>query len=358
MRLLAPLALLLAAVALAACGGGDKSTGGTAVKSDNAQEILAQTFASDPSKKVESGRIAVSVKINASGGTGGLQGPVDVTLSGPFESQGKGKIPKFDMAFGFSGAGQSIKGSATSTGDKGFVGFNGQEYAVDDATFKQFTDGYLQSQKQKTSPTNLKSLGIQPQNWLKDPKVDGNSDVGGTKTVKITGGVDVPKMLVDVNTFLGKAGSLGIPNAGTLPSKLTDAQIKRVQDAVKASTVEIETGKDDSILRRMAVTLSVQDPQGSGGKADIAFDISLTELGKAQEVKAPANTKPLNDLLGSLGGLGALGGLGGASGGAATPPASGGSGVSQDAAKKYTKCIEDAGSNTSKLQDCSALLNP
>src|SRR5205085_6614296 len=102
-----------------------------------------------------------------------------------------------------------------------------------------------------TAPTNLKSLGITPQDWLKDPKVDGDSDVGGTNTVKITGTVDVPKMLADINTFLGKAGSLGIPNSSSLPQKLTPAQIKQVQDAVKTSTVEIETGKDDSILRRM-----------------------------------------------------------------------------------------------------------
>ncbi len=359
LRLLAPLALLLAAIALVACGGDDsKDTGGTAVKSDNAQDILAQTFSADNSKKVESGKVDVSIKLNASGaGTESLQGPVDVKLSGPFQSQGKGKVPKFDMDFEFNGAGQNIKGSVTSTGDKGFVGFNGQDYAVDEATFKQFTDGYLQSQNSQTSPTNLKSLGIQPQNWLKDPKVDGDSDVGGTDTVKITGAVDLPKMLADVNTFLGKAGSLGIPNAGTLPSKLTDDQIKQVEDAVKSSTVEIETGKDDSILRRMAVKLSVEDPQGSGGKADIDFDISLTDIGEDQTVEAPSDTKPLNDLLGQLGGLGGLGALGGGSSGSSGSGSSGASGgVDQDAAQKYTQCIEDAGSDTAKLQDCADLL--
>src|SRR4051812_16297393 len=106
MRLLAPLALLLAAVALVACGGDDKAdTGGTAVKSDNAQEILTQTFASDSSKKVESGKIEVNLKLDATGaGTESLQGPVDVKLSGPFQSQGKGKVPKFDMDFEFNGA--------------------------------------------------------------------------------------------------------------------------------------------------------------------------------------------------------------------------------------------------------------
>ncbi len=357
LRLLAPFALLLAAIALVACGGDDKSsTGGTAVKSDNAEDILAQTFSGANGKKVKSGKIDLTATINASGAGTNLNGPIDIKLSGPFQSLGKGKVPKFDMALEFTGAGQNIKAGAVSTGDKGFINFNGQAYAVDDATFKQFADGYIQAQKNpQSSPTNLKSLGLNPQNWLKDAKVDGDSNVGGTDTVKVTGTVDVPKLLTDVNTFLSKAGSLGIPNAGTLPSKLTDAQVKQVEDAVKTSSVEIETGKDDSILRRMAFKLSVVDPQGSGSKADIDFDISLTDIGEDQSVQAPSNTKPLNDLLGSLGGLGGLGALGGSSSGSS---GSSGSGTSSANADKYTQCVKDAGSDTSKLQDCSKFLTP
>jgi hypothetical protein len=353
LRLLAPLSLLLAAMALVACGGGGSDTGGKEVSStSDPQKILDDTFSAGD-KKIESGKFDLTMKINATGGGSTLSGPIDVKLGGPFQSQGKGKVPKFDIDLEFSGAGQNIKASATSTGDKGFIGFNGQDYAVSDDVFKQFADGYTQAQSQnKSSGGTLKELGITPQDWLKDPKVDGASSVGGTDTVKISGAIDVPAMLSDINTLLSKAGSLGIPNTGTLPSELTDDQIKQVEDAVKTADVEIETGKDDSILRRIAFTLAIEDPTGSGGKADIDFDLSLTNLGEDQEVSEPSDTKPLNDLLSQFGGLGALGGLSGGSGSGS------GSGGGSDAAAKYTACVQDAGTDQSALEKCADLLTP
>jgi hypothetical protein len=354
LRLLAPLALLLAAVVLVACGGGGSDTGGKAVSStSDPQKILDDTF-SGTDKKVESGKFALTIKLNATGGGSTLNGPIDVKLGGPFQSEGKGKVPKFDIDLEFSGAGQNIKAGAASTGDKGFISFNGQDYAVSDAVFKQFSQGYTQAQSQnQKSGGTLKDLGISPQDWLKDPKVEGDSSVGGTDTVKVTGAIDVPAMLNDINTLLSKAGSLGIPSTGTLPSKLTDDQIKQVEDSVKTADVEIETGKDDSILRRIAFTLAIEDPQGSGGKADVDFDLSLTELGQDQEVSEPSNTKPLDDLLGQFGGLGALGGLAGSSGSSSSS-----SGASSDAAAKYTDCVNSAGTDTNALEKCADLLTP
>jgi hypothetical protein len=353
LRLLAPFALLLTAVALVACGGSSKSdTGGKAVSStSDPQKILDDTF-SGSNKRVESGKFNLTMKLNATGGGSTLNGPIDITLGGPFQSLGKGKVPKFDISLDFSGAGQNIKAGATSTGTKGFITFNGQAYAVDDAVFQQFAQGYTQAQSQnKSSGGTLKELGITPQKWLKDPKVDGASSVGGTDTVKVSGAIDVPAMLADINTLLSKAGSLGIPNTGTLPSKLTADQIKQVEDAVKTADVTIETGKDDSILRRIAFTLAIDDPTGSGGKADIDFDLTLSEIGQDQSVSEPSNTKPLNDLLGQLGGLGALGGLTGGS-------SAGGAGASSDAAAKYTACVNQAGTDQAKLTKCADLLTP
>jgi hypothetical protein len=349
LRLLAPLALLLAATALVACGGGDNKTSGKKLSStSDPQQILDDTFSGG--KTVESGKFALKMTINATGGGSTLQGPVDITLGGPFQSQGKGKVPKFDIDLEFKGAGQDIKAGATSTGDKGFLSFNGTDYSVPDDVFKQFSQGYTQAQeKNKSQGGTLKELGITPQDWLKDPQVDDSSSVEGTDTVKVSGPIDVPKMLADVNTLLSKAGSLGIPNTGQIPSQLTQEQMAQVEKAVKNADVTIESGKDDSILRRIAFTLGIEDPTGSGGKADIDFDLTLSQLGEDQEVSEPSNTKPLNDLLSQFGGLGALGGLGGSS--------SGGGGASAAAAQKYSDCVKAAGTDQSKLQDCASLLS-
>ena len=353
LRFLAPLALLVASLALVACGGDDKSTGGTAVNGEDPQAILEQTFGGDGDKKVDSGNIDLTMTINASGGDTSLEGPVNVSLSGPFQSEGEKQVPKFDLDVAFEGAGQNIEAGATSTGEKGFINFNGQEYAVSDEVFQQFTAGFEQAAEQQSGDeTTFEQLGISPQTWLKDATNEGDSTVGDTTTIKITGQVDLPKMLDDVNQLLSQAGSLGIPDTGQLPTELTDEQIQQVEDSVKDASVEIETGKDDSILRRMAFTLSLEDPEGSGGSADIDFDLSLTGLNEDQDISEPEDTKPLDDLLGQFGGLGALGALGGASsGGAGTTPNS-------DAAAAYTDCVTEAAGDVQAAQECTALLTP
>ncbi len=55
---------------------------------------------------------------------------------------------------------------------------------------------------------------MDPRKWLTDPKNEGDAKVGDDDTIKITGGVDVAKLLDDVNNALGKASSLGLGAAG------------------------------------------------------------------------------------------------------------------------------------------------
>ena len=99
--------------------------------------------------------------------TEGLSGPVTLKVDGPFQTEGKQKLPKFDIDFAFEGAGQSIKAGLTSTGTKGFVSFQGSEYAVSDQVFKQFKAGYEQAQqKGNTKNQSLSSLGLDPRQWL------------------------------------------------------------------------------------------------------------------------------------------------------------------------------------------------
>ena len=361
-RILRPLHLIalvaLAAVLLAACGGDDADSG------TDVNTLLEETFSGE--KKVEKGRVQLALELNAQGaGTEQLQGPVKVNLGGPFESQGKGKVPKFDVDFSFEGAGQSIKAGVASTGDKAFVNFNGQEYAVSDEVFQQFRTGYEQAQQKATEGGNenpsFQTLGIDPRKWLTDPKNAGEAKVGDTDTIRITGGVDVGKLLDDVNNALQKAGELGLQGQAQLPTKLTDEQKKQVTDAVEDLKVEIFTGKDDKILRRMIVDLAVVAPEGTqgGGSADMKLDLQLLDLGESQDIEAPADAKPFEELVNSLGGGGGLGGLlgGGAGGGSGGGSGSGGGASSEDL-EKYTQCVEDAGQDLEKAQQCAELLTP
>ena len=244
------------ALVVAACGGGSDEE---ASSESDVNELLKQTFTG--SKEVKSGNLELSkLKIEATGGEDQLDGPVSIRLAGPFEAQEGGKLPKFELEAAFEGAGQSITAGATSTGEKGFLSFQGSNYVVDDQVFKQFKAGFEEAQKQGSGENqSFASLGMDPRKWLTDPKNEGDAKVGDDDTIKITGGIDVALLLDDVNNALSKASSLGLGGAGQVPEKLTEEQKRQVTEAVKDPRVEIYTGKEDKIMRRMVVNLGVDD---------------------------------------------------------------------------------------------------
>ena len=350
------LALIALVAAFAAgCGGGGSSEP-SADSDTSVDQVLKDTFSGQ--KKVDSGKLDLSLKLDVQGSSDSqLQGPISLKLSGPFQTQGKGKLPKFAMDAAFAGAGQSIKAGLTSTGDKAFVNFQGTDYAVSDQVFQQFKAGYEQAQKQSADKGNqqsLATLGIDPRRWLTDPRNAGEAKVGDTDTIKITGGVDVNKLLDDVNTALDKARNLGVEGSDQLPEKLTDQQKQQAADAIKDLKVEIYTGKDDTTLRRMVVAMNVDG--GQQGSGTLTLDFQLLDLNEDQSIEAPSGAKPFDQLLGQLGGLG-LGGAGGSGSGSGSS-GSGSGGASAEQLKKYSDCITAAGSDTAKQQQCADLLSP
>jgi hypothetical protein len=345
---------LLAALALvvAACGGG--GDGDEASSDTDVDTLLSDTFKGG--QKIDSGNLDLSLRIDAKN-TEGLSGPVTLKVGGPFETEGSKKLPKFKIDFAFEGAGQSIKAGLTSTGAKGFVSFQGSEYAVSDQVFRQFKAGYEQAQqKGNTKNQSFSSLGLDPRQWLTNAKNEGDAKVGDDDVIKITGGVDVNKLLDDVNKALSKARNLGVQGTQSLPTQLTAAQRKQVTDAVKNPKVEIYTGKADKILRRMVVSLGIVAPKDSSspnGSANFKLDFSITDLNEDQEISEPSGAKPFEELTSKLGSLG-LGGLGG---GSSSGSGSGSAAPSNNAnLEKYSKCVSDAGSDTTKARKCADLL--
>jgi hypothetical protein len=348
---LQPMRLLLVALLslglLAGCGGGG---GDKADSSTDVNQLLKDTFSGK--KDIKSGKLDLALNADS----GGQSFVVKVT--GPFESQGSGKLPKLDIDASLEGGGQSFQAGITSTGDKGFVSYGGTDYAVPPAVFQQFKSGFEQSAKKSGGNGNqsLATLGIDPTKWLTNAKNEGNAKVGDTDTVKITGDVDVSKLLDDVNAALQKIRSLGGAQAAQLPDQLSAQDKKQAEDAIKALNVEIYTGAEDKILRRMVVTMKLDVPQSAGGSsqaANLKLDFQLQDLNESQEINAPSNTKPLSELMSQLQGLG-IPGLGSSSGGGT----SSGSGTSQQNLQKYSECIQKANGDNSKIRKCADLLTP
>jgi hypothetical protein len=344
---------LVAALTLAACGGG----GGDATK------LLNQTFSGG--KKVRSGQLDLALRIDAKGASQ-LGGPVTIKLSGPFESQGNGTLPKFDFELALNASGtRNFSAGAISTGDQGFLKLKGQAYQVPPNVFASFKQGYEQSQKQaqqKSQSRSLSSFGVDPRQWLKDSKVEGDADVQGTTTTHVSAKVDVPKLLDDVNRILAKAGQLGLAQGRQLPSGITPQQRQALQKAIKDTRFDLYSGKDDHVLRRLVVKLTFEVPKSARGQAsgltggDLTFDLTLAKLNQPQTVTAPASSRPFSELSSQL-----RAALGTSAGGGAATTAPGGTTTTSPGgnakAQRYLQCLQQAGGDVGKAQKCAALLN-
>jgi hypothetical protein len=348
------LALLgLVVAVLAGCGGsGDAASSSTPV-----DQLLRETFSNDHA--VKSGVLDLTLRVDAQGSQQ-VQGPVTVHLTGPFESQGTGKLPKFHFDAALQGAGQDLSAGATATGDKGYVSFQGTNYVVSDNVFKQFRTGYEQAQsRSQTKPgQSLSALGIDPSRWLTNPRNAGEGKVGDTDVIRITGGVDVAKLLDDVNTLLERTRSLDPGAAQGVPQRLTQQQRQQAQKAIRNVAIELDTGKDDKILRRTMVDLDLQLPQGSSAatSASVRLDLQLKDVNQGQDIAAPADPKPFAELLNSLGALGI--GAGGTGTGTGTGGTGATGGASADNLKQYSDCIAAAGNDAAKARKCADLLTP
>jgi hypothetical protein len=348
---IALLSALVCALALTACGGGGDDV--------DVDQVLKETFGED--KNIKSGRLDLKVGIDAKGGQS--QGPVSLSLSGPFASTKPTELPRFDFTAAVEAGGQTIDAGATSTADKGFVSLRGTDYALPDDMFAQFKQQYAASAKEGEGEkgVSLKALGVDPQRWLSNPKSAGKEDVGGTETIHIKAGIDVPKLLEDVNKVLSRADQ--VPGGQAQAAReLTEAERKQVADAIKSASVDVWTGEEDKIMRRINVELSFDVPEGERDRTQgltsgtVRFDMSLGAINDDPKIEAPAGAKPLTELAQAIqsGGLGA----GGAGGAPATPapgtpapaPEAGGGG---DA---YQQCVDKAAGDIRAMQECAELI--
>src|SRR4051794_8150376 len=314
-RLLLVVSMLSLAL-LTGCGGGG---GGS---SEDARALLDKAFKTP----ITSADVTLNIqaKIN---GVAQLSQPISLKVAGPYQSNGKGKLPSFNWQVSVSGGGQAFSGGLISTGDNAFVNFQGTNYEVGKQQVAQVNQ---QLATQSGSGKSLKDYGIDPQAWVKDPQDQGDEDVNGVSTTHVSAGVDVERMISDFNKTIQQAGGAMGANA---PSQLTPEQISQITSVVKDPKFDIYVGKDDNKIRRLSVSVGFDIPsaarsqvQGASG-GTVSFSIDFAKVGEQKTITAPTDTKPISELQQQLGGLGGgLGGLGGS--GASGGTGSGGTGGS------------------------------
>lgn len=353
LRSVAMLALLtIAGLGLAACGAG----------SNQAANLLGQTFAGQ--HRINSGDLAFSLTISPSRPSA-LKSPLTLSLGGPFQSLGAGKLPQSNFTLGLTTGGGQISVALLSTGSKGYVTFQAQSYQLPPATFQRIESSFAALGSSGGSSRGsgvLARLGIQPEHWLVDPQVVGDEALGGTNTTHIRAGINVPALLSDLNTFLKRASSVGA-STSNLPSAISPAERNRIAGEITNPSIDVWTGTADKTLRRLdlrlALNLTGQTAALLGPRATLALTMQYANLNQPQTIVPPSSVQPysifqdkLKVLLADLQ-SGLTGGLSGAGGGSSSTGTTGPSSRYQ----KYTQCMQAAGSDVAKMQKCARLLN-
>jgi hypothetical protein len=351
-RLLSLAAVSLLGVALIAGCGGDDSGG-----DEDPQQVLDETFSND--QEVNSGVLDLSLSASAEGEDAGS---LDASLSGPFQGDAnkEGEFPQLDLAVSVSGegGGQSIDfdGGLIATTDQAFVSYQDNTYEVPKAFFDQIKQAAAQAQSQASKGQDqdagaiFDQFGVDPSTWLSDPTNEGDEDVEGTPTIHIHADANVPQILEDLQSITEQTG------AGS--AEITPDQASQIEDAVDEASIDVYSGKDDRILRKLSLNLAITPPEDSGAtvdSVDVEFSVTLSDVNEDQTIEAPSDVQPFSQLEQQLGlppGLlesGLSGGLGGGSlgggGGAPSIPGAGGGGGGGGiggSTSDYGKCLQQA----------------
>lgn len=246
--------LALTVAGAAGCGGGASSP-------------LEQT--ADRLSDIHSGTLRLELSMTPQGSAKG----VGIKLDGPFSLAGNSPLPVARIAY-TQQADSTVRAVFTSTGTRAFVTTGGRTTPLSDQQAAQLRIGAGKSQ-------SLDDLGLHVERWVKGAKTADGPSVDGQPTQRITGALDAPAALSDLAKASGGAAGL------------SSADAKRLANTVARSSVEVLTGKDDHLLRRLAVSADFAVPPELraqvGGRAGlhVAFRMSIAHPNQRVRVSAP-----------------------------------------------------------------------
>jgi hypothetical protein len=344
---------LLVASLLAGCGGDDKKP---------VTDLLDKAF----ENSIGSADVKLDIEVELEG-VDQLEDPIEVALTGPYDSSDDTKVPSVDWDITVRAQNQSFNAGLTSTGDRAFVGFQGTEYEVSAEAVAQLNRQVAASKKQEGG-RDLSDFGVTARNWVVDAEDEGEEDVAGVETTHASGKLDVTRVLEDLNTVVEEAAKLGGQAGQQAPPKLTDEQKEQVEEVVDDPRFDVYVGNEDDKLRRLSFDVEFDVPEDSrdrvggleGGR--ISFSIEFANIGDAQPIEAPEGARPIAELTRQLQGLigGALGAPQPGADGAPAPAPEDGAGVppqtEPEKQKAYEECVKTDPSDESVRAFCEVLL--
>ena len=278
LRHLAPALSSALLLAVAGCGGDDGGSSGSSGGEEKAADGGAvYAKAMKELDALESGKLDARLETILAVGA---EQRIFVSEKASFTEGGAAKLPKFDLAIAVEqSGGEDQETLAVNTGEDFFAKSQGGEFESQGAEAVQALETTYKQEQEALEEGRIPLLALTPRDWVKAPKVEGTEDLGGEQVQRVTGDLNVPAFLKDLET--GKENSVGM---GVTLTQNARKLLEPDADITTQSFVAL-IGEEDGRLRRL--TAKVDGDVGGSVKVD--FDIQMSELGKPQTIEAPAS---------------------------------------------------------------------
>lgn len=254
-------------LALSACGAEEA----TVVKSAFEQDI-------------KSADVTVALSMKSSGGEAGL------ALSGPYQSNGEGKLPSVDFAVQLKGMlPKPIEGRVISTGDDAFIEYGGETYQVGKDKLGQLGALGKAGGGGDMSSADIGKLMAKMQDWFPESDAESDAELNGEKVTRITGKLDLSEALKDMKE-LSKQGTPGFEGLEKLPN----SDLSQVEKMISDPTFTVDVAQSDSKLRRITADMTIDD---GSEKGTVSFSITLENVDEPVTIDAPESGKPIEELM-------------------------------------------------------------
>ena len=257
------LLLALLAALLFGCGGEGHQS---------ANELLGETSAN--LGKIKSGDLTLELTFATKDGE-----QAGFNLEGPFQLR-PGSLPEAQLDYTQIAGDQTATQTFIMTGDKAYVRMQG-------ATFElpAETAGGVRSTLGATGGLGVIDL----RGWVQDPELTAGEEVGGAKTDRITGRLNVATVLTGLVAIASQFG-------GTTPlTPLEGKSAEQVEQAVDRATIDVWTGKEDRLLRKLEITIEFS-PAAEQVKSlvgtTVHFTLRISNPNEKVTIEEPTNVQP------------------------------------------------------------------
>jgi hypothetical protein len=261
-----PAAALLASLVIVAAGCGGSENAARRELRETAQRL----------GEIHSGSLTLRLLVI---GTSGTKSRIGFDLRGPFELR-KNALPLASLRYTQYAGARQATATFVSNGTHAYALVSGKRVSLPSSAVAQI--------ERASSGLGIGGgNGLRIDSWLRDPKVSDGGTVGGASTDHISAKLDVVNA---ANGLLGLVRSLG-----RAAPTITGSNADQLRKAVKSSSIDVWTGKQDKLLRRLElkaqlgfdVPKELQRALGNVVGANIEFELAVANPNKPVHIKGP-----------------------------------------------------------------------